>query len=79
MAAFVEGLNRDGWLAIGQVAKELGVGATTLRRWEKRGVIKLEYREWGKRFPMRVYRKRDLPKLKKAMEKAGFRFRSKCT
>ncbi len=74
MTGFVEQLNREGYLTIGQVAKELGIGETTLRRYEKRGVIMPEYREWGKRWPMRVYGKEDLGKLKKAMEKAGFRY-----
>lgn len=76
MTDFVEILNKDGYLTIGQLAKELSVCETTLRRYEECGVIKPEYREWGNRYPMRVYRSTDLPIIKEGLINSGFRFKT---
>ncbi len=76
MTEFVAQLNSEGYLTVGQAAKELGVSENTMRRAESKGWISPEWREWGSRKPMRVYRKADLPKLKEQMQEAGFRFKS---
>ena len=74
-AVHVEQLNTEGYLSSTQAAKALGIGATTLRRAESNGMVQPDYRQWGNRHPMRVYRKDDLPKLREQMKEAGFRFR----
>lgn len=55
MATFVEQLNAEGFLTVSQAAKELGIGETTLRRMEERGLVTPLRRAWGNRPPMRVY------------------------
>jgi type I restriction enzyme, S subunit len=74
-AVHVQELNAEGYISSTQAAKELGIGVTTLRRAESNGMVQPEYRQWGNRHPMRVYKREDLPKLKEQMKEAGFRFR----
>ena len=50
-----------------QAAAEIGVSENTLRRAEKKGRITPERRPWGNRQPMRLYRKDDLPGLRKRL------------
>ncbi len=76
MTGFVEKLNKDGYLTVAQAANKIGVSENTMRRAEHRGWIEPEYREWGKRYPMRVYKKKDLPHLKQSLVDAGFRFKN---
>ncbi len=75
MTEFVDSLNADGYLTVGQAAVELGVSENTLRRAEEKGRVTPERRPWGGREPMRVYRRDDLPVLRKRLDDAGFRFR----
>lgn len=75
MTEFVETLNADGYLTVGQAAAELGIGETTLRRAEEKGWVTPERRPWGDRQPMRVYRRDDLPGLRAKMMEACFRFK----
>jgi len=73
-AVHVQELNAEGYLSSTQAAKELGIGATTLRRAEDKGWITPKYKQWGNRHPMRIYKREDMPALKESMKKAGFRF-----
>lgn len=68
-------MNRDGYLTVAQAAEELGISQNILRRAEKKGWIKLGWRTWGDRQPMRVYRQADLPAVKTKMKAAGFTFK----
>lgn len=79
MTAFVEGVNAEGFLTVAQAASSLGVSETTLRRIEERGLIQPERRKWGKRYPMRLYKREDLPKLKLTLDGLGFRFEADAT
>jgi len=73
-AVHVQELNAKGYVTSTQAAKALGIGATTLRRAEAKGWITPEYKTWGNRHPMRVYRREDIPKLRESMKEAGFKF-----
>jgi len=75
MTDFVESLNADGYLTVAQAAKELGIGTNTLRRAEDKGWVTPEWRRWGGRQPMRVYRRTDVVRIREKMREAGFRFK----
>ena len=75
MTAFVETLNADGYLTVSQAAVGLGIGENTLRRAEGKGWIKPEWKPWGGREAMRVYKKANLPGLKDKLKGIGFGFR----
>jgi len=51
-------------LTVGEVAEELEVDPTTLRRWERRGIVRplRDYRGW------RFYRAEDLQRLRRWRE-----------
>lgn len=49
-------LKNEGWLSIGEAAKYLRVSKDTLRRWEKKGIIKAHRSPTNRRY----YKKEDL-------------------
>lgn len=51
----------DGRMSITEVAKDLGVTAKTITRWERAGKIKPAKRDWR---GWRVYSKEDLSEMK---------------
>ena len=76
ISSFVEKLNANGWVTVGQAAREIGVSETTMRRAEDKGWIIPDWQEWGKKKPMRVYKKADLKELKEHLVEIGYRFKS---
>ena len=70
MTAFVEAIRAEGLLTVSEAARELGIGETTLRRAEERGLVRPERRSWGGRAPMRLYPRAGLEGLRRALRGA---------
>jgi site-specific DNA recombinase len=69
MELIQEELNAKGLLTKQQAAKILKKGETTLIRWEARGKVHPEWREFGNRPPMRVYLRAEIEALRDALKK----------
>jgi site-specific DNA recombinase len=63
MQQIQEQLEAEGYLTRGRAAELLGIGITSLIRWERNGKVVPEQRTYGDRPPINVFKKADIERL----------------